>query len=122
MKSAGVFFCGPDDHYAANADTFTGADMCEVWLRSHAAGATQPTPVALDLFEALLARRRRTDCTRAKPTQAIASVGATAATAYAVDDHAVPERLTPGCKAHLSGRSMFSKYAALGAVALCRHE
>jgi hypothetical protein len=80
----------------------------------------------LDLFEALLARRRRTDCTRAKPTQAIAYAGATAAIAYAIDCHAVPKRLTPGFEAHLSGRSMFYVYAALAAglaaVALSRHE
>jgi hypothetical protein len=78
------------------------------------------------LYEALLARRRRADCTRTKSAQAIACAGATAAIAYAVDYHAVPKRLTPGFEAHLSGRSMFYVYAALAAglatTALCRHE
>jgi hypothetical protein len=46
---------------------------------------------------------------------AIAAAGATAAVAYAVDYHVVPERVTPGFDAHLSNRSMFCVYTALAA-------
>lgn len=39
----------------------------------------------------------------------------TAATAYVVDYHLVPERFVPGFEARLSNRALFYVYAALGA-------
>lgn len=51
----------------------------------------------------------------ASPAAIVASAGATAAIAYAIDYHAVPERLTPGFDAHLSKRSLFYVYAGLAA-------
>ncbi|CAB3695864.1 hypothetical protein [Paraburkholderia rhynchosiae] len=67
------------------------------------------------LFEGLLDRWQ---CHMRRPpgiAEVVASAGTTAAVAYVVDYHAVPERLTPGFEAHLSGRSMFYVYAALAA-------
>ena len=78
------------------------------------------------LFESLLTRRQRRRDAPPGPAAVVASAGATAAVAYAVDYHAVPKRLTPGFEAHLSGRSMFYVYAALAAgfaaAAMCRRE
>jgi hypothetical protein len=44
---------------------------------------------------------------------ALAAGIATAATAYMVDYHVVPERLTPGFEKRLSGRSLFVIFASL---------
>ncbi|CAB3803185.1 hypothetical protein [Paraburkholderia fynbosensis] len=78
------------------------------------------------VYEMLLARRRRAAPAHLKRAATIATAGATAALAYAVDYHVVPKRLTPGFEAHLSSRSMFYVYAALAAglalVALSRDE
>ena len=46
---------------------------------------------------------------------AVARGVVTAATAYVVDYHVVPKRLTPGFESRLSGRSLFVIYAALAA-------
>ncbi|WP_236873617.1 hypothetical protein [Burkholderia sp. PAMC 26561] len=43
------------------------------------------------------------------------AAGITAATAYVVDYHVVPERVTPGFEAHVPPRSFVPIYAALGA-------
>jgi hypothetical protein len=78
------------------------------------------------LYEAWMARRHSGDRPRADATAAIACAGATAALAYTVDYHVVPKRLTPGFEAHLSRRSMFWVYAAMGAgfaaAILCRNK
>ena len=54
----------------------------------------------------------------------LAAAAGTAATAYCVDYHVVPKRLTPGFEAHLGARSMTRVYAGiaigLAAVALLR--
>lgn len=77
------------------------------------------------LFELVLMWRQGR---AARPGRAaiVAGAGATAAVAYVVDYHAVPERLTPGFEAHLSRRSMFYIYAAFAAgfavAAMCRRE
>jgi hypothetical protein len=42
------------------------------------------------------------------------AAAATAATAYVVDYHVVPKRLTPGFEAHISKRSFPKIYVALG--------
>ncbi|CAN7785921.1 hypothetical protein LJR034_008649 [Caballeronia sp. LjRoot34] len=60
------------------------------------------------LFETLLGRR-----TSAQSIVRTAAV--TAVTAYVVDYHVVPERITPGFEAHVSPRSFVPIYAALGA-------
>lgn len=60
------------------------------------------------LFEALVPRSPRK---RVGTTLAVAA--ATAATAYAVDYHCVPKRLTPGFESHLSARSMVWVYTAI---------
>ncbi|SAL50280.1 hypothetical protein AWB64_05313 [Caballeronia sordidicola] len=69
------------------------------------------------LFETLLGRR-------ASPAGIVGAAAVTAATAYVVDYHVVPERVTPGFEAHVSSRSFLPIYAALGAgfalVALSR--
>lgn len=44
-----------------------------------------------------------------------AAAAATAATAYVVDYHLVPRRLTPGFDSHLPAGAMFATYAAFGA-------
>lgn len=59
-------------------------------------------------FEALVPNSPRK---RAGTTFALAA--ATAATAYVVDYHFVPKRLTPGFESHLSPRSMAWVYAAI---------
>jgi len=68
-------------------------------------------------FEALL-RRWTGDAPRARPVVTATTAAATAATAYVVDYHVVPKRLTPGFEAHLSGRSLAAVYVALGAALL----
>jgi hypothetical protein len=60
------------------------------------------------LFEALCGRRPRVD-------KVIAAAATTAAVAYVVDYHVVPQRLTPGFEAHLSKRSLAMTYLALAA-------
>jgi len=68
-------------------------------------------------FEALL-RRWTGDAPRARPAVTGATAAATAVTAYVVDYHVVPKRLTPGFEAHLSRRSLAAVYVALGAALL----
>lgn len=46
---------------------------------------------------------------------------ATAATAYVVDYHVVPKRLTPGFERHLSAAGMVSSYVAFGAGLTLAH-
>lgn len=69
------------------------------------------------LFETLLGQR-------ASPAGIVRAAAVTAATAYVIDYHVVPERVTPGFEAHVSSRSFLPIYAALGAgfalVALSR--
>ncbi len=60
------------------------------------------------LFEKLVPR-----APRERPGRTAAAAAATAATAYLVDYHAVPKRLTPGFEIHLSPRSMALVYAAM---------
>jgi len=59
-------------------------------------------------FEALLGRK-------ASPARIVGTAAATAALAYVVDYHVVPERVTPGFEAHVPQRSFLPIYAALGA-------
>ncbi|WP_084675797.1 hypothetical protein [Caballeronia insecticola] len=67
------------------------------------------------LFETLLLRRR------APPSRIIRMAAVTAATAYVVDYHVVPKRITPGFEAHMPRRSFLPVYIALGAgLALAR--
>jgi len=68
-------------------------------------------------FEALLRRWTR-GAPRARPVVTGATAAATALTAYVVDYHVVPERLTPGFDAHVSGRSLAAVYVVLGAALL----
>lgn len=56
-------------------------------------------------FEWLLTTRR--------PPHPVVAAAATAATAYAVDYHMVPKRLTPGFELHLARRGMWGVYAAI---------
>lgn len=69
-------------------------------------------------FEWLLASRR--------PPHPLAAAAASAATAYAVDYHLVPKRLTPGFELHLSRREMAGVYAVIAAglalTAMLRNE
>jgi hypothetical protein len=71
------------------------------------------------LFETLLGRR-------SSPAKIVRTAAVTAVTAYVVDYHVVPERLTPGFGAHVPARSFVPIYAALGAglalVALARRK
>ncbi|AME28602.1 hypothetical protein AXG89_32945 (plasmid) [Burkholderia sp. PAMC 26561] len=60
------------------------------------------------LFESLRGRRASTGAI-------VRAAGITAATAYVVDYHVVPERVTPGFEAHVPPRSFVPIYAALGA-------
>jgi hypothetical protein len=61
---------------------------------------------AMLLWGAVYACLARRDSTRSTP-RALAAGLTTAATAYVVDYHVVPERLTPGFEKRLSGGSMF---------------
>lgn len=56
-------------------------------------------------FEWLLTTRR--------PPHPVVAAAATAATAYVVDYHLVPKRLTPGFELHLRRREMLGVYAAI---------
>ncbi|HEX7933607.1 MAG TPA: hypothetical protein VF573_11115 [Paraburkholderia sp.] len=67
------------------------------------------------LFEGLLDRWQCHTKRRAGIAEVVACASTTAAVAYVVDYHAVPQRLTPGFEAHLSRRSMFYVYGALAA-------
>jgi hypothetical protein len=60
------------------------------------------------LFEKLVPR-----APRKRPAGTAAAAAATAATAYFVDYHVVPKRLTPGFEVHLSPRSMAYVYTAI---------
>lgn len=67
------------------------------------------------LFETLLRKRR------SPPARIIRIAAVTAATAYVVDYHVVPKRITPGFEAHMPRRSFLPVYVALGAgLALAR--
>jgi len=81
---------------------------------------------AAAVFWALLFERIVPRAPRAHPAGVIAAAAATAATAYCVDYHFVPKRLTPGFEAHLGPRSMTGVYlgiaVGLAAVALLRSE
>ncbi|MDG0025126.1 hypothetical protein [Trinickia sp. Y13] len=81
---------------------------------------------AAAIFWAVLFERIVPRAPRAHPAGVIAAAAATAATAYCVDYHFVPKRLTPGFEAHLGPRSMTSVYlgiaVGLAAVALLRRE
>ena len=59
-------------------------------------------------FEALLGRKT-------SAASIVKTAAATAAIAYVVDYHVVPERVTPGFEAHMPRRSFLPIYAALGA-------
>lgn len=79
---------------------------------------------AAAVFWALLFERIAPRVPRAHPAGVLAAAAATAATAYCVDYHVVPKRLTPGFEAHLGARSMTRVYVGiavgLAAVALLR--
>ena len=76
------------------------------------------------IFWALLFERLAPRAPLEHPTATIAAAAATAATAYCIDYHVVPKRLTPGFEAHLGPRSMTRVYVGLAiglaAVALLR--
>jgi hypothetical protein len=59
-------------------------------------------------FEMLLGRKT-------SPVRIAGTAAATAAIAYVVDYHVVPESVTPGFEAHVPRRSFLPIYAALGA-------
>jgi hypothetical protein len=63
------------------------------------------------LFEVLCGRLRR-DAPHADPVAVVTAAAATAATAYVVDYHVVPERLAPGFDTHMSRRSVAGVYIA----------
>jgi hypothetical protein len=56
-----------------------------------------------------------------RPHGVVALGAATAVTAYVVDYHVVPRRLTPGFERHLSPAGMVSAYAAFGAGLVVAH-
>ncbi|WP_225032006.1 hypothetical protein [Paraburkholderia sp. XV] len=66
------------------------------------------------LFEALC-NRLSPDAPHADPVAVATAAAATAATAYVVDYHVVPERLQPGFDAHVSRPSLTGIYIALAA-------
>jgi hypothetical protein len=66
------------------------------------------------LCEALNARLSR-DAAVVSPVAIVTAATATAAAAYVVDYHVVPERITPGFDIHLSKRSLAGVYVALAA-------
>lgn len=76
------------------------------------------------IFWALLFERIAPRSPRDHAMGVLAAAAGTAATAYCVDYHVVPKRLTPGFEAHLGSRSMTRVYAGiaigLAAVALLR--
>lgn len=79
---------------------------------------------AAAIFWALLFERIAPRSPRDHAIGVLAAAAGTAATAYCVDYHVVPKRLTPGFEAHLGARSMTRVYAGiavgLAAVALLR--
>jgi hypothetical protein len=79
---------------------------------------------AAAVFWALLFERIVPRAPREHPAAVVAAAAGTAATAYLVDYHVVPKRLTPGFEVHLGPRSMTHVYAGialgLAAVALLR--
>jgi hypothetical protein len=79
---------------------------------------------AAAIFWALLFERIVPRSPREHALAVLAVAAGTAATAYCVDYHVVPKRLTPGFEAHLGGRSMTRVYVGialgLAAVALLR--
>ena len=76
------------------------------------------------IFWALLFERIVPRAPRKQPIATLAAAAGTAATAYCVDYHFVPKRLTPGFEAHLGPRSMTRVYVGiavgLAAIALLR--
>jgi hypothetical protein len=76
------------------------------------------------IFWALLFERMVPRAPRKRPVATLAAAAGTAATAYCIDYHLVPKRLTPGFEAHLGPRSMARVYVGLAlglaAVALLR--
>jgi hypothetical protein len=79
---------------------------------------------AAAVFWALLFERIVPRAPREHPVAVAAAAAGTAATAYLVDYHFVPKRLTPGFEAHLGPRSMTHVYVGialgLAAAALLR--
>lgn len=79
---------------------------------------------AAAVFWALLFERIVPRAPREHPAAVIAVAAGTAATAYLVDYHVVPKRVTPGFETHLGPRSMTRVYVGialgLAAVALLR--
>jgi hypothetical protein len=79
---------------------------------------------AAAIFWALLFERLVPRSPRDHAAAVLAAAAGTAATAYCVDYHVVPKRLTPGFEAHLGARSMTRVYVGiavgLAAVALLR--
>lgn len=79
---------------------------------------------AAAVFWALLFERLVPRAPREHPVAVVAAAAGTAATAYLVDYHFVPKRVTPGFEAHLGPRSMTRVYVGialgLAAVALLR--
>ncbi|WP_233216893.1 hypothetical protein [Trinickia dabaoshanensis] len=79
---------------------------------------------AAAIFWALMFERIAPRAPREHPAAVLAAAAGTAATAYIVDYHFVPKRLTPGFEAHLGPRSMTRVYAGialgLAAAALLR--
>jgi hypothetical protein len=79
---------------------------------------------AAAIFWALLFERIAPRSPRDHAIGVLAAAAGTAATAYCVDYHVVPKRLTPGFEAHLGARSMTRVYVGiaigLATVALLR--
>lgn len=79
---------------------------------------------AAAVFWALVFERLVPRVPRKHPATVVAAAAGTAATAYYVDYHVVPKRLTPGFEAHLGSKSMARVYVGiavgLAAVALLR--
>ncbi len=79
---------------------------------------------AAAIFWALMFERIAPRAPRERPAATIAAAAGTAVTAYCVDYHFVPKRLTPGFEAHLGPRSMTRVYigiaVGLAVVALLR--
>lgn len=68
---------------------------------------------AAAVFWALLFERMVPRAPRKHPAAVVAAAAGTAATAYVVDYHVVPKRLTPGFEAHLGPRSMTRVYVGI---------
>ncbi len=65
------------------------------------------------VFWALLFERMVPRAPREHPAAVVAAAAGTAATAYLVDYHVVPKRVTPGFEAHLGPRSMTGVYVGI---------